>query len=188
MERGYFDEAGHFVERGFNQSDAWLDEMDEVNAQVVGGAKRRFVKPLQTGDEEQEQELLQQEKKPSMGQLAAWADELRAMLADEKETVASLLKRLAQAKRDKRGGAKAQHAKADPLFARPVARQKEGCECRKRRRSRLFNRRQKAALDDEKDAFDKASTLADQLLGSGQQSVFSFRKKVLKKLFGLFVV
>jgi hypothetical protein len=34
-------------------------------------------------------------------------------------------------------------------------------------------------LGGDKDAFDRASSLADQLLGSGQQSVFSFRKKVV---------
>ncbi len=125
MEMGHFDESGHFIERGFNQSDAWLEEMDEANAQVIGGAKRRFIKPLELNDEEDDQGEAQTEKKPSTGQLAAWADELRKMLADDKETVAGLLKRLAQEKRAKRGS-KTHHVKADPLFARPVARQKEG--------------------------------------------------------------
>jgi hypothetical protein len=56
MEKGHFDETGHYIERGFNQSDAWLEEMDEANAKVVGGAKRRFVKPLQMNEDEQEEE------------------------------------------------------------------------------------------------------------------------------------
>ena len=118
---GHFDESGHFVERGFNQSDAWLEEMDEANAQVIGGAKRRFVKPLQLDEEPQGRDE-GEAPKPTTGQLAAWADELRKMLLDDKETVAALLKRLAEAKRQKRG--KSQHVKSDPLFARPVARHK----------------------------------------------------------------
>jgi hypothetical protein len=69
--------------------------------------------------------IKQEQKKVGTGQLASWADDLRKMLIDDSETVAGALKRLAQEKREKREAAKS-HVKADPLFARPVARQKEG--------------------------------------------------------------
>ncbi len=157
MEQGHFDEAGHYIERGFGQSDAWLEQMDLANANVIGGARSRFVKPLDLEEERREEEA--PTKPPTTGELAAWGGQLRALMNDE-ETVAGALKRLAQERRDAHS-AQSKKRVGDAQFAKPVA-------------------RQRGEESGDKDAFDRASSLADKLQNAAQQhSIFSFRKRDL---------
>ncbi len=165
MEEGHFDAEGHYIERGFGQSDAWLQEMDLANANVIGGPRSRFVKPLQLDDEQQREEE-QPQKPASVAELAAWGGQLHALLRDDEETVAGALKRLAQERREARK--RVPHKKTaggDPQFAKPVARQRD---------------EDGEGGGGERDAFDRASTLADRLQNAGlQQPVFGMRRSDL---------
>jgi CD2 antigen cytoplasmic tail-binding protein 2 len=157
MEEGHFDAEGHYIERGFGQSDAWLQEMDVANANVVGGPRSRFIKPLQLEEQPEEDKP---QKPASVAELAAWGGQLCAFLRDDEETVAGALKRLAQERREARKKTPQKKATGgDAQFAKPVARQRDG------------------DAGGEQDAFDRASTLADKLQSAGlAQPVFGMRR------------
>lgn len=171
MEEGHYDEAGHYVERNFSSTrDAWLEEMDELHAHVVGGARTKFVKPLSLNDGGEEDGDGKRQP-PTPAALAQMVMSLRDFLVDEKETVTQALKRLADERKQRKKASKAQAAAegagakalrhGDALFARPVARPVDRGD---------------------EDDFDRVTSLADELLSLGHHSVYSFRKKDLSEI------
>jgi hypothetical protein len=162
MEAGHFTEDGHYVERGFGE-DAWLADLDEKSAMVLGGVRSdRDKKEKKQQQQQQQQQEEEPEQKMTMGHVLRMLGELGALLKDERETVTQALKRLAELRRQSRPKKSAAGQRDEDGFLKPSVAKKD------------------RANNNDSDEFGRATRLADALLAAGVHGVYSARRTDLE--------